>query len=82
MVVHGQTIYPAAQSTPVDSLELNWYDSMKRQMGTDHVRYDTNNGRYIFPTTYFYDSIHPSPQGHLLLSFFYEQWMKTVLMAN
>ena len=80
--VYGYNQYNADQSTPVDSLELDWYDRMKRQMGTDYSRYDSRYSRYYFPTPYFNDAIHLSPRGHLFFSFYYEQWMKTVLMAN
>lgn len=39
-------------------------------------------GGYVFQTRYLRDSIHTTERGNIMLSFFYETWMKTVLMAN
>lgn len=73
---NGTTITPLK----IETSELNWYDRTKRLIGTENSTY--SNGRWIFQSQYITDTWHTSEKGNILLSFFYEQWMKTVLMCN
>jgi len=61
---------------------LDWFEQTKRRIGTSQNRYSDSNGQWYFQSPYFRDTIHMTEQGNLLMSFYYEQWMKTVLMCN
>ena len=66
----------------IQDSELNWYEITKKEIGTSQMYYNSNYGTWNLQSPYFWDSIHMSEKGNLLMSFFYENWMKTVLMAN
>ncbi len=75
---NGTTI---TESSISDSV-LDWYDRTKREIGTDHSWYKSTSNGWMFQTQYMRDWQHMTKEGNLLMSFFYENWMKTVLMAN
>ena len=68
-------------STSIDESKLSWYDRMKREMGTDHSWFKAADNSWIFQTPFMNDTQHTSPKGNEYLSFYYESWMKTVLMC-
>ena len=82
MFLYHYKQYETNSTVNVDSLDLDWYDRTKRQIGTDHAWYKDTVSAYVFQTQYMKDSQHTTENGNLLLSFFYENWMKTVLVAN
>ena len=61
---------------------LDWYERTKRDIGTSQWQYNSNYGQWNIQSTYFWDTHHFSTKGNIIMSFFYENWMKTVLMAN
>jgi hypothetical protein len=77
--------YPATENDqviPIENVDLSWYDRTKREIGTDNGRYIEKSKTYAFQTQYMNDGWHTSEIGNMMLSFFYENWMKTVLVAN
>ena len=69
-------------STSIPDSEISWYDKVKRDIGTDMSWFKSSENAWLFPSQYMRDSQHTSDKGNLYLSFFYEKWMKTVLMCN
>ena len=68
-------------TTTISDSELSWYDKTKKQIGTDFSWYKSDNGAWQFQTPYMRDTQHTSMGGNYYLSFYYEAWMKTALMA-
>jgi hypothetical protein len=69
-------------STYIPDSTLDWYDMMKRKMGTANLYFTPFGKKWYSQTPYFTDSWHTTEKGHRTLSFFYEKWMKTVLTSN
>lgn len=69
-------------STEIQDSAIDWFEQTKRRIGTSQNKYTENKGYWQFQSPYFLDGIHMSEKGSLLMSFYYENWMKTVLMAN
>ena len=76
--INGTTVTPDG----VDESVMSWYDKMSREMGSDHSWYKSADNAWIFQTRWMNDNQHTSPNGNMLLSFFYEEWMKTVLICD
>ena len=58
----------------------DWYERVKIDIGTSQL---TPKGSYYqSQTPYLKDKIHPAEAGAALLSFYLEDWMKTVLMCQ
>ena len=64
----------------LENLNLSWYDRMKLEMGTG--QFEKKKTYWISQAQYLYDNLHGSERGNKFLSYWYEQWMKTVLMAQ
>ena len=69
-------------SSAIQDTALDWFEQTKRRIGTSQNTYSSRYGRWEFQSLYFIDGGHMTEKGNLLMSFFYENWMKTVLMAN
>ena len=79
LIFNAQT-YPATAN--LSDVDLSWYDRTKQEMGTLQAWQDQKSNTWWTNAQYIYDNVHTTEKGSLLLSYFYEQWMKTVLMAN
>jgi len=78
-MTNGTTITEHA----IDDSALDWYDKVKRDIGTYEPWYKpTDDGKWQIQTQYMTDGQHTSEAGNLYLSFYYEAWMKTALMCD
>ena len=82
MFTYNYSQYVTNEQVAVETMNLDWYDRTKLEIGTANARYKSGVPGWVFQSKYLADTQHTTPEGNLVLSFFYENWMKTVLMAN
>ena len=78
-------LYPSPTQVDVRTLELDWYDSTKVDIGTEQTYYDAYHANpigWVFQTQYLDDTHHLTKKGAMLFSFACENWMKTVLVLE
>ena len=68
------------QLTSPAPAELGWYDQMKQEMGTAQLEED--GGNLVSQSQYLRDLERMTQKGSMYLSFWVEDWLKTVMQAN
>lgn len=72
--------FPTNAAPTIDELPLSWYERTKREIGTDNSSIVLQN--YTFQCPFMVDTQHTTVKGNLYLSFYYERWMKTILISQ
>ena len=86
-------VYEGAQDASIETLNLDWYDQIKQQIGTLQLRWQsaiggdqwegmTPTSGWISHSQYLRDTQHQTDKGSKVLSWYIEDWMKKVLSSN